>query len=126
MKDYEGALGYYQQALRVQEKVMGKTHPNTLMTIMGIAGAYLDGLKDFTKAEMIYRLALDGFERSKGKDHRDTKTCAMNMAKLFVMDHPDKRKAKEIIKAYPFLPNDPMAGPYIALLLGDRSESEDE
>ena len=30
MKDYEGALGYYQQAFRVQEKVLGRTHPDTL------------------------------------------------------------------------------------------------
>ena len=33
MKDYEGALDYYQQALRVQEKVLGKTHPDTLKQI---------------------------------------------------------------------------------------------
>ena len=31
LKDYEGALAYYQQALKVQDKVRGKTHPDTLM-----------------------------------------------------------------------------------------------
>ena len=29
MKGHEGALDYYEQALRVQEKVLGKTHPST-------------------------------------------------------------------------------------------------
>ena len=37
MEDYEETLDYYQQALRVQEKVLGKTHPSTLITIMNMA-----------------------------------------------------------------------------------------
>eukprot|EP00518_Triparma_eleuthera_P006708 CAMPEP_0182487990 /NCGR_PEP_ID=MMETSP1319-20130603/48186_1 /TAXON_ID=172717 /ORGANISM="Bolidomonas pacifica, Strain RCC208" /LENGTH=37 /DNA_ID= /DNA_START= /DNA_END= /DNA_ORIENTATION= len=28
--DYEGALDFFQQPLTVQEKVLGKTHPDTL------------------------------------------------------------------------------------------------
>ena len=37
--DNEGALDYYyQQALRMQEKVLGKTHPETLNTITNIGG----------------------------------------------------------------------------------------
>ena len=79
MKDYEGELGYYQQALRVQEKVLGKTHPSTLMTTMNMSITYKDGLKDFMKAEEMNRQALDGYERSLGKQHEHTKTTAKNL-----------------------------------------------
>ena len=48
-KDYEGALGYYQQAIRVQEKVLGKTHPDTHTIIMNTATTYMDGLKDLRR-----------------------------------------------------------------------------
>ena len=53
-EDCEGALDYYQQGRRVQEIKLGKTHPDTLMTIMNMASTYKDGLKDFTKAERMY------------------------------------------------------------------------
>ena len=38
LEDYAGALNYYQQALR--EKVLGKTHPDTLDTIIHMAITY--------------------------------------------------------------------------------------
>ena len=63
----------------MQEKVLGKTHPETLMTIMNMAGTYKDGLKDFVKAEKMYRQALDGRERSLGKEHEKTKNCVRNL-----------------------------------------------
>ena len=69
---------------------MGKTHPSTLMTIMNMAIVYQEGLKDFTKAELMYRLALDGSERSLGKEYEDTKRCATNMAILFFQAAPSK------------------------------------
>ena len=78
MKDYEGALDYYQQALRMQEKVLRKTHPDTLNTIMNMATLYMDRKKDLRKAEEMYRLAPDGHEKSLGKNHEDTKICAKN------------------------------------------------
>eukprot|EP00518_Triparma_eleuthera_P016242 CAMPEP_0197558154 /NCGR_PEP_ID=MMETSP1320-20131121/18564_1 /TAXON_ID=91990 /ORGANISM="Bolidomonas sp., Strain RCC2347" /LENGTH=62 /DNA_ID=CAMNT_0043119435 /DNA_START=1 /DNA_END=186 /DNA_ORIENTATION=- len=62
MEDYEGALDYFQQVSRGKEKVLGKTHPSTLNTIMNMATAYTVGLKDFVKAEVMYRQALDGYE----------------------------------------------------------------
>ena len=78
MKDFEGSLDYYQQALRGKYKVSGKTHPDTLRTVMNMANAYQDVTKDFTKAEEMYMLALDGYERSLGKEHKRTKECAKN------------------------------------------------
>ena len=79
MGDCEGALDFYQQALRVQEKGLGKTHPDTVRTIMNMSNMYRDVTKDFIKAEELYRLALDGYEKSLGKEHEDTERCAMGL-----------------------------------------------
>ena len=115
MEDYEGALGYYQQALRVEEKVLGKSHPSTLTTIMNMAVAYKAGLKDFTKAEEMYRQALDGWERSLGKQHGETKKCARNLAILLAQTLRDKEKTRELVKEYPHLMT---ASTSVAALLG--------
>ena len=103
MKDYEGALGYYQQALTVQEKTLGKTHPDTLRTIMNMAYTYQVGLKDFMKAEKMYRQALDGYENSLGKQHEDTKLCAENMANLLGFEMKIKESTELLVQAFPHL-----------------------
>ena len=127
MEDYAAALFYYQQALRASEKVVGKTHLDTLMTIMNMAGAYMDGLKDFTKAEEVLMRALDGYERLLGKDSQETKTCAKNVARLQVVSKPDKHKLRDIVKSYPFLLTDPLAGLFIReLLSGGAVEDTDD
>ena len=72
MKDYEGALDHYQEVRSVQEKVLEKTHPDTLTTIINMAGTYIK-TENSTKVEETYRFALDGYEKSLGKDHQDTK-----------------------------------------------------
>ena len=79
LKDYENSLDYYNQALRMKENNLGKTHPSTLMTMMNMAIAYQQGLGDNLKAIEMYRRALDGYERSLGKDHEDTIKCARNL-----------------------------------------------
>ena len=60
MEDYEGALDYFQQALMESEKVLGKTHPDSLMTMYNMANTYTK-VKDYAKAEEMFRLALDGY-----------------------------------------------------------------
>ena len=126
MKDYEGALGYYQQALRVKEKVLGKTHPGTLMTIMNMAVTYGDGLGDRVKEEEMHRQALDGYKRSLGKEHEHTKKCAMNLARLHVVLQPDKRKAGEVAQEFPFLLTDPMTGTHVRSFLLEEDDSNNE
>ena len=100
----------FQQALRVQEKVSGKTHPDTLDTIMNMAVTYAGGLKDFVKAEQMFRQALDGFEKALGKGHKDTKECARNLIVLIFKELRDKVKAREVVKEYPHLIQDPQFG----------------
>ena len=101
MKDYEGALDYYQQALRGKEKVPEKTHPDTLMTIEGMGDVYKK-IKNFTKAEGMYRLALDGYDMSLGKDHRLTKNCAFNLASM-LRDQGRQDDFQKLRKAYPHI-----------------------
>ena len=48
----------------MQEKVLGKTHPDTVDTIVSMADMYMEGTTDYAKAEEMCRLALDGFEKS--------------------------------------------------------------
>ena len=103
----------------MQEKVVGKTHPDTLLTTMNMANAYCVGLKDFANAEEMYMLALDGYEKSLGRDHEDTKQCATNLAKFHVIDVPNKENFREIVKRYPFLQTDPMMGPHIRTFLNE-------
>ena len=105
MKDYEGALDYYQQALRAQEKVLGKTHPNTLLTIMNTANTYTAGLKDFVKAERMFRRALDGYERSLGKEYEGTKTCAFMLA-LMLHEQGRQDDLQKLLTAYPSIEED--------------------
>ena len=81
---------------------MGKTHPSTLDTIMNMASTYMEGLKNFAKAEKMYRQALDGFERSLGKEHDKTKRCAGNLAVL-LGQKGEKDKMRELVKVYPHL-----------------------
>ena len=100
MEDYEGALGYYQQARRVQEKILGKTHPDTLDTIYNMALTYGDGLGDRVKEEEMYRQALDGYERSLGKQDERTKTCARNLN--IILEHMGRFDEKAALEdSYP-------------------------
>ena len=82
---------------------MGKTHPETLMTIYNMGNIYAGGLKDFVKAEEMYRQALDGRERSLGKEHEDTKSCAKNLAILYFQEAPSKEKLRKVVTGYPHL-----------------------
>ena len=102
MEDYKGALNYYQQALRVQEKVLGKTHPDTLRTILNVAITYEDGLKNFEKSEEMYRLALYGNEKSLGRDHENAKRCARGLAVLLQMQEL-QADLQNVLNAYPHI-----------------------
>ena len=103
LEDHKVALDYYQQAHMMGEKVMGKTHPDTLRTIMYMANTYAGGLKDFTKAEEMNRLALDGYEKSLGRDHDDTKRCARNLVFNYCSGPPSVEKFRWLMKENSYL-----------------------
>lgn len=95
------ALEYYERALKGQEKTLGNTHPDTLMSVYNIASIYHD-LKDYGKAEELYQRVLNGYKAQLGKDHESTKRCAMNFAKCLA-DTGEKLKLRKIIDKYPHI-----------------------
>mmetsp|Transcript_5431 Transcript_5431/g.9829 ORF Transcript_5431/g.9829 Transcript_5431/m.9829 type:complete len:94 (+) Transcript_5431:2-283(+) len=82
--------------------MLGKTHPDTLSTVMKIAIVYKNRLKDYGKAEELYQRALEGYEAQLGKDHKDTKECARNLA-IYFADAGEKLKLRKIIDKYPHI-----------------------
>ena len=103
MEDYEGALDYYQQALKGKEKILRKAHPGTLMTIINMAIAYEVGPKDLIMAEAMYRRRLDGHEKSLGKEHWESKLCVKNLAILLAGKLKDKVKTMAHVAEYTHL-----------------------
>ena len=73
------------------------------MTITFMAGAYMDGLKDYVKAQEIYRLALDGYEKWLGEDHEGTKMCAISLAVLLCLKLKSKKKMRSLVARCPHL-----------------------
>ena len=95
-------MEYYERALKGKEKMLGKTHPETLSTVGNIAIVYKNGLKDYDKAEELLQRVLEGYEAQLGKDHENTKMCAMNLAACFV-GAGEKLKLRKIIDEYPHI-----------------------
>ena len=91
-----------QLGIVLDDKVLGKTHPDTLMTIMNMAIVYKK-TENFAKAEDMYTQALDGHEKSLGKDHADTKNCARNLAILLDTFGTRKKDLRKVLDAYPHL-----------------------
>ena len=105
MEDYEGTLDYYQQALRGQDKFLGKSHPETLMTMMNMAIMFMDRTKDFAKAGEMYRFALDGYEKALGKDHEETQHCMFIFAHL-LRDQGRQADLQKVLTEYPLIKAD--------------------
>ena len=82
---------------------MGKTHPETLRTILYLGATHTNGLKDFAKAEELFRLALDCRERTLGKGHESTIDCVKNLVLLVARELKDKEKTTALVARYPEL-----------------------
>ena len=44
IKDWQGVLSYFHQALTLEEKLLGKTHHSILLTIKNMANTFMEGL----------------------------------------------------------------------------------
>ena len=77
--DAAGALPLYRRALDSHERVLGKEHPNTLISV-GTLAQCLRVLGDTARALPLYRRALGGFERVLGKEHPHTLTSVSDLA----------------------------------------------
>ena len=77
--DAAGALPLYRRALDSCERVLGKEHPATLISVGNLAGC-LRALGDAAGALPLFRRALDSFERVLGKEHPATLSSVNNLA----------------------------------------------
>jgi len=80
--NYDEALEWYQKALEISEKVLGKEHPSTATTYNNIAGVY-SRQGDYPKALEWYQKALEIHEKVLGKEHPSTATTYNNIAEVY-------------------------------------------
>ena len=71
--DYPQALAFYQKALEIKEKVLGKEHLSTATTYNNLARVYR-AQGDYPQALEGYQKALAILEKVLGKEHPDTAT----------------------------------------------------
>ena len=82
--DYSQSLEYYNKALTIREKVLGKEHPDTARIYNNIAVVY-DHKGDYDRALEFYGKALTICEKVSGKEHPNTASTYNNMAVAY--DH---------------------------------------
>ena len=79
--DLIGAEPLYRRVLEGYERVLGRSHPDTLGSTNNLA-LLLQAKGDLAGAEPLYRRALEGRERSLGPSHPDTLQSLNNLAGL--------------------------------------------
>jgi tetratricopeptide (TPR) repeat protein len=77
LANYEVALEYYQKAIDIREKKIGKEHIDTAMVYNNIAAVY-DDLGNYSKAQEYYQWAVDIYEKF-DKKHPDTASAYDNI-----------------------------------------------
>ena len=76
---YGEAEPLYEEAKRIDERVLGPEHPGTLTAVNNLAGLY-ESQGRYAEAEPLYERALAARERVLGPDHPDTLTSVNNLA----------------------------------------------
>jgi tetratricopeptide (TPR) repeat protein len=96
LANYEEALNYYQKALEIREKALGKKHPDTATNYNNI-GAIYSNQGDYDKALEYYQTALDIHEKALGKEYPDTATNYNNIGAIY-SNQGDSAKALEYLQ----------------------------
>ena len=78
MGNYPKALEFYTKALNINEKVLGKDHPDTAVSYNNIGSAY-SNMGNYPKALEFHTKALNINEKFLGKDHPDTAVSYNNI-----------------------------------------------
>ena len=78
ISDYQAALDCLERCHEFKKKKLGKTYPG-ILTLMNMAIAHENGLKDYLKVEKNYRGTLNGYKGSLDKDFRGTKSCVQSL-----------------------------------------------
>ena len=79
---YDTALGYFSQALAIQKKVLGPTHPDVALSLMNIGAIYFKK-SDFDNALGNYRKSIGILEKTLGPEHPNMAPPMINMSDVF-------------------------------------------
>ena len=91
---YSLALAWYQEAMPIYEKVLGKEHQNTAAVYNNIAEVYYNQ-GNYTEALELYQKAIAIDEKVSGTDHPHTATSYNNIATVY-KDQGNYDKALEL------------------------------
>jgi tetratricopeptide (TPR) repeat protein len=94
--EYEAAEPLYRWALHGHERLLGKEHPDTLLSVNNLA-ALLRAKGDSEAAEPLYRRALDACERVLGEDHLQT-LISINSLAMLLDDKGDLTEAEPLYR----------------------------
>jgi hypothetical protein len=86
----------HRRTLLLKEKVLGKEHPNTLMSMSNLAVA-LNGQGNHAEADAIYRGTLSTREKVLGKEHPET-LRSMNQVAMVLTRQKKFREAEELYR----------------------------
>ncbi|EAU30103.1 predicted protein [Aspergillus terreus NIH2624] len=78
---YEEAKAMHRQALEAREKVLGREHPSTLISVSNL-GNVLFSQGKYEEAETIHRQALEGSEKILGREHPSTLASVSNVGNV--------------------------------------------
>jgi len=81
-KKFSDAVPIAREVLAIQEKILGKNHPRTVVTLNNLALLY-KAMGDYSRAEPLYQRALAICEKTLGPNHHDTATTLNNLAVLY-------------------------------------------
>ena len=81
LAQYSKAEPMFREALKTHERVLGKAHPDTLVSVHNLANL-LCVKGDYAGAEPLYRRALEASERTLGKQHPKSLNSLVGLANL--------------------------------------------
>ncbi|KAK2468823.1 hypothetical protein H9L39_19585 [Fusarium oxysporum f. sp. albedinis] len=99
VKRFQEAEDMYQSTLKLRKKVLGDEHPDTLMSMNGLADALLC-LEEFQEAEEMYQSALALRKKALGDEHHDTLKSLNGLANalLFLKKHQEAEDIRQSIQ----------------------------
>ena len=79
---YEEAVKFAKEALKVAEETFGSEHPDVALSLNNLAGLY-ESQGKYADAEPLYKRSLAIAEKALGKDHPDVAASLNNLAALY-------------------------------------------
>ena len=79
--EYTAAGSFCRSSLEIREKVLGREHPDTLISVSQL-GSVLSRQGKYEEAEAMHRRALERREKMLGREHPDTLTSVSNVGSV--------------------------------------------